>query len=221
METRNVTGAQGVILRGYGELEIVQDPGAAGRETVVVEADENLLPRIRTEVRDGRLVIGFTIAWHEWLTFWWSWLSLETRRVRFRLTAAAVRSVSLTGAGKVRGERLEGDRLEVTISGAGKLEMGGLALRELSSRLSGAGDVEVAGSADSHEAHLSGAGSIRAARLATKRTKVAISGSGSMSASVAEELDARISGAGSITYEGSPKTVSQRVTGAGRVRKAG
>jgi hypothetical protein len=84
--------------------------------------------------------------------------------------------------------------------------------------VSGAGNVEVSGSADRHDVRISGAGSVHAAHLATKKTTVVISGSGSLTANVAEDLDARISGAGSVIYEGTPR-VSQRVTGAGKVRQ--
>jgi hypothetical protein len=217
-ETRKVPGFSGVSLRGYGELEIEQRADAAGSETIVIEADQELLPRILTEVRGDRLVLGFSMPWYEWMTFWWSWLFLASKKIRFRLVAAKVEHVSISGAGRATAIRLESDRLDVGISGAGKVVLSAVKARELECRVSGAGNVEVSGSADRHDVRISGAGSVHAAHLATKKTTVVISGSGSLTANVAEDLDARISGAGSVIYEGTPR-VSQRVTGAGKVRQ--
>ena len=219
-ETRNVTGVTGVALRGYGDLVIEQKPDAAGRETVVVEADGSVLDRILTEVRGGTLVLGFTMPWYEWLTWWMQWIFLADKRIRYHLVAARIESIRISGAGRITAARLQTGRLDVRISGAGKVALSDIAASEVESRVSGAGNIELSGAADRHEVRISGAGNIRAVELATKRTFVSISGSGSLAANASEELDARISGAGNVSYRGNPR-ITQRVSGAGRVRAIG
>jgi hypothetical protein len=217
-ETRKVSGFKAVALRGYGELDILQHRGAAGQESLSIEADEQVMPKILAEVRGDRLVLGFSMPWYDWIWWWWQWLFTADKRIRFHLTSAGIESLGITGAGLVTSDRFETDRLEMRISGAGRIKLAGFTARELETRLSGAADVELAGTADRHDVRISGAGSVRARGLATKRTVVVISGAGNLAASVSDELDARISGAGNVSYTGNPR-VTQRVSGAGRVRQ--
>ena len=218
-KSREVSGFKTVVMRGYGEIDIHQERNADVKETVSIQADEDVIPRILAEVRGDRLVLGFSMPWYDWIWWWWQWIFTADKRIRFRLTSRGVESLRITGAGHVTTDRLEGERLELAISGAGKIRLAGLAVKSLETRLSGAADVELAGSADRHDARISGAGSIRARALVTARTSVAISGAGSCAVNASEELDARISGAGSVSYDGNPR-VTQRVSGAGSVRHA-
>jgi hypothetical protein len=208
-----------VVLRGYGDLEIRQQRDSAAKGIVLIEADEQIMPKILAEVRGDRLVLGFSMPWYDWIWWWWQWIFTADKRIRFKLTASGVESMRITGAGLVTSDRLEGDRLELAISGAGRIRLAGVAVKSLETRLSGAAEVEIAGSADRHDARISGAGSVRARALVTARTTVAISGAGSCAVNAAEELDARISGAGSVSYVGNPQ-VTQHVSGAGSVRRA-
>lgn len=217
-ENREVSGFKTVVMRGYGDLEIHQERGAAVQESVSIQADDDVMPRILAEVRDDRLVLGFSMPWYDWIWWWWQWIFTADKRIRFSIVSRNVESLRITGAGRVKSDRFEAERLELAISGAGKIHLAGVAVRSLETRLSGAADVELAGSADRHDVRISGAGSVHARGLATKRTEVVISGAGSCAANAADELDARISGAGSVSYTGHPR-VTQRVSGAGRVRQ--
>ncbi len=218
-ETREVSGFRTVVMRGYGDLAISQQRDAAGPETLKIQADEEVMPRILAEVRGDRLVLGFSMPWYDWIWWWWQWIFAADKRIRFTLTARGVEELKITGAGLVSSDRLEGERLELAVSGAGKIRLAGVAVKTLDTRLSGAADVEIAGAADRHDARISGAGSIRARGLVTTRSAVVISGAGSCAVNAKEELDARISGAGSVSYDGNPR-VTQHVSGAGSVRQA-
>jgi hypothetical protein len=218
-ETRTVTGFTTVAMRGWGDLAISQQRGATGPGTLVIQADEEVMPRLLAEVRGDRLVLGFSMPWYDWIWWGWYWLFAADRRIRFTLEARGVEELRLSGAGVVSSERLEGERLRLAVSGAGRIRLAGVAVQQLDTRLSGAADVELAGTAGRHEARISGAGSIRARGLLTTRSSVVISGAGSLAANATDELDARISGAGSVTYDGNPR-VTQHVSGAGSVRRS-
>src|SRR5437870_5172514 len=53
-EDRQVSGFDGVSVSGAGELIISQ----GNVEALRIETDDNLLPLIKSEVHDGRLLIG-------------------------------------------------------------------------------------------------------------------------------------------------------------------
>ena len=57
-ETRAVSGFDRVILGGIGELTLIQGE----EESLEIEAEDNILPQITTEVRDGTLTISFDDA---------------------------------------------------------------------------------------------------------------------------------------------------------------
>ena len=85
--------------------------------------------------------------------------------------------------------------------------------------LSGSGKVEASGSAQSVKAGITGSGKILAANMETDKCEVRISGSGDVEINVKTELDARISGSGTVSYKGNPARVNADSSGSGKVRK--
>ena len=170
-EPRNVaSGFDEVELRGVGNLSIRQ----TGSESLSVEAEEDVLPKIRTEVEDGRLIVGpepnATIH--------------ATEPINYELTVKDLSALEVSGAGNVDAEGISTDELAVTISGTG--------------------DVKIAGRADSQQVDISGSGNYRAGALESKEAKVGVSGSGAALVNVSEALDAEVSGVGSVEYVGDP-----------------
>ncbi len=53
-ESRTVSGFAGVSLRGVARITIEQ----TGEETLTITAEDNVLPVLISEVRDGRLFLG-------------------------------------------------------------------------------------------------------------------------------------------------------------------
>jgi hypothetical protein len=86
--------------------------------------------------------------------------------------------------------------------------------------LSGAGSINAEGVADEVKLTISGFGSFDAAKLTSMTADVHISGAGSATLGVKDELTATVSGAGSVNYIGSPKVV-KHISGAGSVQQSG
>ena len=63
-KTRAVQSFTEVIVQAYGDVVLEQGE----TEGVVVEADERMMPKLKTSVRDGRLFLGFRCRWWEWIT---------------------------------------------------------------------------------------------------------------------------------------------------------
>ena len=183
-EARDVSGFNEVELKGVGNLSIEQ----TGSESLTVEAEEDVLPKIRTEVENKRLIIS-----PERNT------SINTNKpINYKLTVKDLNTLEVSGSGNVEAEDINTDELAVTIGGAG--------------------DVEIRGSADSQEVEISGSGEYRAGDLESKEATLDVGGSGLATVNVSDELEAKVSGSGSVEYIGDPM-VQQEVSGAGEVRK--
>jgi hypothetical protein len=218
-ETRELQDVRRVVLAGWGDLAVEQDPEAP--ERVTIEADEALLPRLTSQVRGGRLRLGLDLAWWEWLTWWVEWLFMPDKSVHYQLSVRQLEGLSITGAGRVVAGRIEAERCTLRISGSGRVRVGEVQVSSLVTAISGSGDVELAdGTADRHQVRISGSGSLRAGGVETETTTVAISGSGSAVVDAQQELEVRITGSGSVTYGGQPQ-LTQQITGSGRVRQLG
>lgn len=169
-EPRDVSGFSEVELKGVGNLSIQQ----TGTESLSVEAVEDILPKIRTEVDNNRLLIGpepnTSIS--------------TTEPINYKLSVKDLNALKVSGSGDVEAEDISTDELAVTISGTA--------------------DVEMSGSADSQDVEISGSGDYKAEDLESKVVKIDVGGSGSALINVSEELDVEVSGSGSVEYVGNP-----------------
>jgi hypothetical protein len=105
------------------------------------------------------------------------------------------------------------------ISGSGEVEMNMAIAGTADFSISGSGKAKASGSSDEVKATISGSGKVLAANMQTNRCDVRISGSGDVEINVAKELNANISGSGSVSYKGDPNKVNSNASGSGSVRK--
>lgn len=169
-ESRNVSGFNEVELNGIGNRSIQQ----TGTESLTVEAEEDVISKLRTEVEDKRLIIGPKPN-----------TSIQTTEpINYKLTVKSLNALKLSGSGKIDAEDISTDKLAVTLSGAG--------------------NVKASGSTNRQDIDISGSGRYQAGDLESKEVKIDVSGSGSAIVNVNDELDAEVSGSGSIEYIGDP-----------------
>jgi hypothetical protein len=219
-QTTELGSLSAVELRGLGELTFEEtQPGSPA--TLTVEAAEAILSRLRREVKDGRLVLTWRMQGWDWLTWWFRWMTLSDKLVKYLVKAPQLDEIALTGAGKVMAGPLTGDHLSLAISGMGTISADRITVGELTVRISGSGSLKLAGQVEQQQITISGAGKVDAADLDARRTRVQISGAGSAKVKAGDELAVQISGAGRVSYVGEPRQISQRITGTGRIEKAG
>jgi hypothetical protein len=216
METRVVRGCDEVSLCGHGELVVEQTDDSGSDGTLVIEADEGLMPRITSDVRGRRLLLGLRMPWYEWIAAIFSMAFLPGRTIRYRLKIGTVHELAIAGSGRILCAALRTDSCRLRITGSGTIMAEAMGAGRLEAHISGSGDIRCAGEADSMRAEITGSGSVQAERLAGQSVQVGISGSGSASVHAMRSLDVRITGSGGVSYRGSP-TVSSRITGSGRV----
>ena len=205
-EEREISGVKGVELSFAGDLRITQ----GDEEKLVITADDNVMPLITTEVRNGILDIGSKSS----IGF------QPMSKLQYDLTVRELDSLKLSGAGNATMDGLETGDLTLAVSGAGNLSLQDVDADRIQASMSGLGNMELSGKAARQDVKLSGAGNYSGGDLETGAADVTISGLGSATVWATETLDASISGAGSIEYYGDPQ-VTKQVSGLGNVEGKG
>lgn len=169
-EARPVEGFDSVAVSAAGHLIVEQ----TGVESLQVTAEDNVLPLVRAEVIDGRLVLGFEP--HVSLTI--------TREVLFRLT---VRELN-----------------EAEAAGASRVELRGVHASELALRLSGASVVSATGFVERVRLELSGASRAEMPSLDSRAVRADLSGVSRGLVRVSDSLVVNANGASVLEYLGNP-----------------
>ena len=181
-------------------------------ESVEIEAEDNLLPGLKTEVRNGTLDIFYKAENGKHVN--------PTKIVKITIVVKDLAEVNLSSAGELTIEDLETDNLDVSLTGAGNVKLNNILVQNLALSLSGAGSTTGSGTADDLDLDISGFGDFKGAELHSKTARVTISGAGSATVWVDDELTAEVSGAGSVNYYGSA-SVTRSINGVGSVKHLG
>src|SRR5919199_763917 len=152
-ESRNVSGFTEVALQSIGNLSIQQ----TGSESLTIEAEDNIIPKLRTEVNNGRLTIGVEPN-----------TSIQTTKpINYKLTVKDLNALELSGAGRVDAENINTNNLKITNAGSGDVAAS-ISANNLNVTQRGSGDVKMSGKADSQDVNISGSGSYQAENLESK-----------------------------------------------------
>jgi hypothetical protein len=199
-EKRPMQGFTEVDLAMMGTLHLTQGDA----ESLTVEVEDDLLPKIVTTVRNNRLTIRLAPA-----------TRITTRQpIHFFVTMKEITGISLSSSGSLQAgpvrspqlaiavsgsgggtlDQVQADALTLVVSGSGSLTIPQVRTQTLQARQNGSGGITLAGTATSESVTISGSGSYQASNLASQSAQVNLSGSGG----------ARV-----------------RVSGSGQVRKAG
>jgi len=207
-ETRDVSGFHSIDISYPAQVLVKQ----GSKESLEIEAEDNLLPGLKTQVKDGVLEIFYKRENGKHVN--------PTKTVKITIVVKDLTSVDFTSAGDLTIEDLKTDALDVSLSGAGNLKLDKILVKALDISLSGAGSMSASGTADDLSLNISGFGDFKGTDLHSKDAQVDISGAGSATTWVDNNLDAQISGAGSISYYGSA-SVTKQVSGVGGVNHLG
>ena len=181
-------------------------------ESVKIEAEDNFLPGLKTEVRDGTLDIFYKTENGKHVN--------PTKIVKITIVVKDLAEVNFSSAGELTIEDLETDKLDVSLTGAGNLKLVNILVQDLTINLSGAGSTTAVGTADDLDLDISGFGDFKGGDLHSKTARISISGAGSATVWVDSDLAAEVSGAGSVNYYGSA-SVTRNISGVGSVKHLG
>lgn len=181
-ETRAVTGFTRVDAGGAVNVEIVTQKDFS----VAVEADDNLLANIKTEVSGDTLKIYSEDT-----------ISPKTR-INVKISMPAIEGLDLSGASSGSVSSVKTDTLELKASGASKIRIDGVT-KELIADASGASAID-AESLQTQDADVEASGASRATIAATGELKVEASGASKIVyVGEPKNLQQNSSGASSVT----------------------
>lgn len=211
IEDRHLSGFHAVDAGGSFDVYITQGPA----ESVKVEAPDNIIDHIITEVDNGILKIynkndnGFH----------WGDLFGNHKKIAVYVIAKDLNAISVSGSGDVSfREGIHTTSLKLRVSGSGDMN-GRLDVKNLESGISGSGDVKLSGHAENSAVSVSGSGDFEARGLVTVNTIVHVSGSGDASINASNSISASISGSGDVRYTGGARNVSSSKSGSGDVER--
>jgi hypothetical protein len=206
-EERQVGDFTRVDLSGMGDLEIEFGDQTA----LLIEAEDNIIPLIETEVRGDTLRIGFKNNTNP--------RPLED--IRYFLTVVSLDGIETSGLGSIQAPAIQAQGFTVDISGAGNTDIASLEADSLEVDISGLGSLNVrGGEVVQLDVNISGSGNLDAEELQVQEAIANVSGLGSVKIRVSDRLEADISGSGSDQYYGNP-VVDQQVSGLGSIEKLG
>jgi len=210
---------------------IVVDVRVGPATSLVVEADSNLLPLVRTDVRGDTLNIYTDRSYRSrnpvHVIYTVPRLTDLRQNGSGRVTVEGLAGAPLTlrrngsgsvalsgrvasleaennGSGSVDAGRLESASARLAMSGSGRMEIGQVRGDYAIVNLSGSGQLRVGGVVRSLTARANGSGHLDLAKLASDQADLASTGSGGITANVRQSLIAQNGGSGGIRVYGNP-----------------
>ena len=205
-ESREVSGFNGVSHTGIGRVIITQ----GDTESLTIQADDNLMEYITSEVKNDTLELGFD----ENVRF------DSTSSITFTVGAIGIAEIGSTGTGSIELDELGTKNLHILKTGTGSISIGSLTATDLVVNADGTGKIEIAGTVVEQELDLKGTGNYDAPDLKSQTAQVGVTGTGSVVIWVLDALDVEITGISKVSYYGSPQ-VTQNITGTGTLTRLG
>ncbi len=208
-ETRPLPAFQGVVSAGAVDLVVRQ----GSPQVVELQADDNLLPYLETEVTGSGADARLQVRWKRG-TF-----IQHSCAVRVSVTVPVLTSLTSAGSGDLLVEAFETPSLAIRISGSSDTRLRQLTTGELQVTISGSGDVIGAGKATKLKIGVAGSGDVQLRELKAEDVSISIAGSGDAQVHADKSLEVRIAGSGDVIYTGNPATVNSKVAGSGSINR--
>ena len=204
-ESRAAGTFSSIDVSGNADVYIKQDSVAS----IKIEADENLLQYLITEIEGGTLRIhqkeGTNLK--------------PSKSIKVYVNGPDFKHFEASGACDIYSENKinSAETITISLSGASDVKME-LKAPQITADLSGAGTITLKGETKDFRVGGSGSTDIKCFELMTENTEVDLSGAGDAEVFASVKLDVHVSGAADVKYKGNA-SVSQNVSGAGSVKK--
>lgn len=200
-EERELQSFNRVKLKSIGNVYVKMGE----KQSVRIEADDDLIPKVKTEVFGNELVISMQHPSPEWIT---------DPKIDIYVVMVEAKGFELRGIGKISTkDTINVKDLEIRNAGVGSmfLLING---DDIITELSGLGKITIEGKANSNNIVISGAGKVDSKYLRLNTAKIISKGFGSCTVYAIKELDVKITGLGKVRYRGNPE-IKKKITGIG------
>lgn len=216
--TKNIKGngkliAENRSLSDYDKIDVAGSFDvilAKGNEGAIsINADENLMEYIETEVENNHLKIqpkkGYQLK--------------STKTIVITVSFETIDTISLAGSGIVRSvDELNSSGLNLNLAGSGEINLP-VSTKNLTSHIAGSGDIKLFGNADVFRSEIAGSGNLEGDDLKATVSHINIAGSGNVKIHAVSEIHANIAGSGNVIYSGNPTIEKSKSIGSGSIRK--
>lgn len=193
-------------IKASGAVEIDYTTGTAA--SVIIEAPADILPLIQTEVKEGVLCISNKDD-----------IQNLKQPVKIHIQSAELNKVKMTGACSFDLKSpLNNTNFDIDLSGASSF-YGTIYNTETKIDMTGASVAEIGGITNLLTIKASGASSLNASKLSSIHADVEANGASNTSLSADSSLQAKASGASSISYSGNPVQIDKQSSGASTIKK--
>ena len=226
-DQRMIGTVNGLDVNGSFVVDVRVGPATS----LVVEADGNLLPLIRTDVRGDTLNIYADRSYRSrnpvHVIYTVPRLTDLNQNGSGRITVEGLSGTPLSvrrngsgsvnlsgqvasleassnGSGSLDASRLQSANARLNLSGSGRLEVGRVAGDYAIVNLNGSGQLRVTGTVRSLTARANGSGHLDLGQLSSDQADLSSSGSGGITANVRQSLIAQNGGSGGIRVYGNP-----------------
>ena len=225
VENRSVSDFIGIDASGSFEITVVK----GSSESLTLEAKEEVLPYVRSEVKNGVLRLYLEKNTPK---------KLNNRTVKATVVMMDLDKVSLSGACKITANDLftpktfTGDcsgssvmtihvntgRLSIKSSGSSNLKMKANVTGDTKMNMSGSSKIDLVGSTKNLTVDLSGSSNFKAEDFIAETASINSSGSCNLTVHVTDALKVNSAGASTVNYKGSP-AITINSAGSSKVRK--
>lgn len=204
-EERTASNTDKIKSAGSFDIDVVQGSPSG----VVVEADENLLPYIITESKDGALEIHTKEHYR---------ISSDDK-IKVTVTTDKLELLDIAGSGNIRGigKFTGSDRLKISIAGSGDIDLD-VNTPDVQSNIAGTGSIKLSGETRDSKIEIAGMGDYHAGDLKSENVDIHIAGSGNADVYAESNLSVDIAGSGDVNYRGNA-AVKQSIAGSGKIKK--
>lgn len=202
-EEREVSGIRKVMLSNQGDLEIT----VGDQESLVVEAQSDLMEYIETNVRGGTLAISTRDGVN----------MVNTQPIRYLLTVKELEGLTVTSSGGIKAPELEASNFSVQISSSGPVVIEALIADKLDVGISSSGNVMIqGGEVTDLDVNISSSGNLEMQDVPVQTARVGLTSNGDAHIQVSDELRGNLSSSGNIYVQGNPQ-VDVSTSSSGRV----
>lgn len=135
------------------------------------------------------------------------------------VTVKELHYLELAGNGNISiTEQLKCVDVEINLSGSGNISAN-LETKILKSKITGSGDINLKGKSSDSEFEITGSGNLNGQAFKSFSSKITISGSGTGTIDVEDNLVVDITGSGNVYYISEPERIQAMSRGSGRIEK--
>lgn len=204
-ENRSLSKFHKIDVAGSFDVKLVK-----GKEGAIsINAEENLMEYIETEVVKGQLKIrpkkGYQLR--------------PSKRITVTVSFEMIDAISLAGSGNVSStDVLNSADLSLDLAGSGEIDLP-VSTKNLTSQITGSGNIKLSGNSAVLNCEIAGSGSLNGYDIKASISHINIVGSGNVKIHAVSEIHAKIVGSGDVIYTGNPPIEKLKSIGSGSIKK--